>query len=143
MVSPQVKAPAQAQGFLRSAFPLSCPRMLLKSCGAARPPSTTPCRRTSHLKEQTEDRCPHAMKSGRESCRVRRHLQLSSGKLLLLVPAQQPRRPVSQLVRAHNNLRNLPVPPPAGRGGAGDRCGHGLCCEAAGSFRSICSADSV
>ncbi len=67
MVSPQVKAPAQAQGFLRSAFPLSCPRMLLKSCGAARPPSTTPCRRTSHLKEQTEDRCPHAMKSGRES----------------------------------------------------------------------------
>ncbi len=67
MVSPQVKAPAQAQGFLRSAFPLSCPRMLLKSCGAARPPSTAPCRRTSHLKEPTEDRCPRGMKSGRES----------------------------------------------------------------------------
>ncbi|XP_059370933.1 protein FAM124B-like isoform X2 [Carassius carassius] len=59
----QVKAPAQAQGLLRSAFPLSCPRMLLRSCGAARPPSTAPCRRTSHLKEQAEDRCPR----GRES----------------------------------------------------------------------------
>lgn len=67
MVSPQVKAPVQAQGFLRSAFPLSCPRMLLRSCGAARPPSNAPCRRTSHLKEQTEDRWPRSMKSGRES----------------------------------------------------------------------------
>ncbi|XP_026138722.1 protein FAM124B-like isoform X1 [Carassius auratus] len=63
----QVKAPAQAQGFLRSAFPLSCPRMLLRSCGAARPPSTAPCRRTSHLKEQAEDRCPRGVGSGRES----------------------------------------------------------------------------
>ncbi|XP_058601225.1 protein FAM124B isoform X2 [Onychostoma macrolepis] len=63
----QVKAPAQAQGFLRSAFPLSCPRMLLRSCGAARPPSTAPCRRTSHLKQQVEDRCPRGVRSGRES----------------------------------------------------------------------------
>ncbi|XP_016419596.1 protein FAM124B-like [Sinocyclocheilus rhinocerous] len=59
----QVKAPAQAQGFLRSAFPLSCPRMLLRSCGAARPPSTAPCRRTSHLKEQAL----LCVRSGRES----------------------------------------------------------------------------
>ncbi|XP_016362256.1 protein FAM124B [Sinocyclocheilus anshuiensis] len=62
----QVKAPAQAQGFLRSAFPLSCPRMLLRSCAAARPPSTSPCRRTSHLKEHAEDRCPRGVRSGRE-----------------------------------------------------------------------------
>uniref|UniRef100_A0A8C1NWS3 Family with sequence similarity 124 member B n=1 Tax=Cyprinus carpio TaxID=7962 RepID=A0A8C1NWS3_CYPCA len=60
----QVKAPAQAHGFLRSAFPLSCPRMLLRSCAAGRPPSTSPCRRTSHLKEHVEDHCPRGMRSG-------------------------------------------------------------------------------
>ncbi|RXN22424.1 protein FAM124B-like [Labeo rohita] len=60
----QVKAPAQAPGFLRSAFPLSCPKMLLRSCAAARPPSTSPCWRTSHLKDQAEDRCPRGVRSG-------------------------------------------------------------------------------
>ncbi|XP_043115148.1 protein FAM124B isoform X2 [Puntigrus tetrazona] len=51
----QVKAPAQARGFLRSAFPLSCPRMLLR-----RPASTAPCRRTSHPKQ----RCPRRESAG-------------------------------------------------------------------------------
>ncbi|XP_048015814.1 protein FAM124B isoform X2 [Megalobrama amblycephala] len=75
----QVKAPAQPQGFLTSAFPLSCPRMLLRNGATARPPSTSPCRKPSHLKEHPvgrsrveppPDRCPRGLRlasCGRES----------------------------------------------------------------------------
>lgn len=73
----QVKAPAQPQGFLTSVFPLSCPRMLLRN--SARPPSTSSCRKPSHLKahpagcsrvEPPLDCCPRGLRlasCGRES----------------------------------------------------------------------------
>ncbi|XDV31778.1 hypothetical protein PO909_002737 [Leuciscus waleckii] len=62
----QVRAPAQPQALLTSAFPLSCPRMQLRNGAAA----TTPGRRPSRVKEQPLGRCPRGLRSvacGRES----------------------------------------------------------------------------